>query len=246
MGLMDWISRLMGRTSAGPGKQVPDPESMISSPPAPVAETTASHEDDINQTLRFLRMDIERAVAGGFMPPNEILPTFVEVHGEDLDPAILTVEGQRMLAEVLAAHRLAQANWPEVTDCDRLDAAFAALEANGVISRQDFTCCGTCGASEIHGEIDAARREGRPAHGYAFYHQQDTESAADGGGLYLNYGADEPGDEAAVAVGHEIVAALKAKGLSPEWNGRIERRIHVPMDWKRRMPGTTIHGSGNA
>jgi hypothetical protein len=72
--------------------------------------------------------------------------------------------------------------------------------------------------------------------GYAFYHEQDTESAAGGGGLYLNYGSCDEGTEAAVAIGHEIVAALKAKGLDPDWNGSLEKRIGLPLDWKRRGP----------
>ena len=37
----------------------------------------------------------------------------------------------------------------------RVDEALAALEAEGVISRQNFSCCGSCGSSEIWDEIAA-------------------------------------------------------------------------------------------
>jgi hypothetical protein len=112
------------------------------------------------------------------------------------------------------------------------------LEADGVISRQNFWCCGTCGASAIGQEMEDADKAGRPARGYVFYHEQDTESAVGGYGLHLNYGAREQTDEAAVTIGHEIVAHLNRHGLQTDWDGRIERRIAVSLDWKRRRQNT--------
>ena len=129
---------------------------------------------------------------------------------------------------------MAEREWTEATDCDRLDDAFAALEASGVIARQNFTCCGTCGSTEIWDEIGSAEAAGLPAHGYAFFHMQDTESAAEGYGLYLNYGACTEGEAAALAIGHEIVEQLEAHGLRTEWNGDWGTRIHVALDWKKR------------
>jgi hypothetical protein len=129
-----------------------------------------------------------------------------------------------------------------------LDDAFAALEANGVISRQNFTCCGTCGSAEIWDEMKAVEEAGGPVRGYAFYHMQDTESAADGHGIFPNYGACEEGEEAALAIGRDIVTQLEAQGLNCDWNGtQLEaqglncdwngdwgKRIAVGLDWKRR------------
>ncbi|RYD51650.1 MAG: hypothetical protein EOP60_10485 [Sphingomonadales bacterium] len=103
-----------------------------------------------------------------------------------------------------------------------------------MIARQNFSCCGTCGSSEIWDEVDAVTQAGGPGHGYVFYHMQDTESAADGEGLYLNYGAGEDGEEAALAVARDVVAELQSHGLRTDWDGSWDQRIHVALDWKRR------------
>jgi Domain of unknown function (DUF6891) len=39
-----------------------------------------------------------------------------------------------------------------VTDADRVGAAFAALEAGGIVTRTNFTCCQNCGYTEIRHE----------------------------------------------------------------------------------------------
>jgi hypothetical protein len=181
-----------------------------------------------------LRDRIRRDVANGFLDEGEILRNAVEIFEGEMDPALVAREAPALLRNALAEQVLAERGWPSKTDCDRLDAAFAALEADGVISRQNFSCCGTCGSGEIRDEIAAAKERGRPARGYAFFHAQDTESAAEGGGLYLNYGACEEGEMAAVAVGHDIVAKLEAHGLRTDWDGSLSKRIHVSMDWKKR------------
>ncbi|MET9297265.1 hypothetical protein [Streptomyces sp. NPDC003077] len=89
----------------------------------------------------------------------------------------------RMVAALWEERLAEEADWPDVTDVDRVARAFAALEAEGITARMNFTCCATC----AHGEICAERREGD--RGYAFFHQQDTEGAADGHGLYIRFGA---------------------------------------------------------
>jgi hypothetical protein len=63
---------------------------------------------------------------------------------------------------------------------------------------------------------------------------QDTESAADGGGIYLNYGACAEGGPAAIAIAREIVAEIENAGLETHWSGTYQERIGVALDWKRR------------
>ena len=75
---------------------------------------------------------------------------------------------------------------------------------------------------------------GAAAYGYAFFHAQDTERAVEGGGLYLNYGARQEGEAAALAVGHAIVATLAEHGFQTDWDGSIGRRIGVAISWRKR------------
>ena len=197
-------------------------------------EAPAAVEPELSEQLGWLRDSIWRDVASGFYDEDAILTQAIESFDGEIDPAVLRREAQRLLREVLIEHDEAQRGWPARTDCDRLDDAFAALEAAGVISRQHFSCCGTCGSSEIWAEIEAAHKAGAPARGYAFYHVQDTESATEGGGLYLNYGACEEGEDAALAIANDIVTQLEAHGLRTDWNGTWNQRIGVSLDWKRR------------
>lgn len=64
-----------------------------------------------------------------------------------------------------------------------------------------------------------------------FFHQQDTEAAVTGGGLYLSYGTFDHTDPA--VVGREVVTALHAVGATTVWNGRADTRILVsPLEWQ--------------
>ncbi|MEU1310814.1 hypothetical protein ABZ419_18255 [Streptomyces cinnamoneus] len=125
-----------------------------------------------------------------------------------------------------------QETWPEVTDVDRLESAFVALGAAGITARAAFTCCMSCGTAEIGGE--AADGD----HGYVFFHSQDADAAAAGHGLWLRYGvhgADADGS-GTVAVGHAVVAALAAAGLTGTWDGNPARAISIdPLDWRKRL-----------
>jgi len=181
-----------------------------------------------------LRDLVRRDVAGGFFDDDAILTNANDMFEEELPRPLLRVEASAALRVALAAHRAAERGWSDITDCDRLDAAFDALEEEGIVARQNFTCCGTCGATKIWDEIEAAQDEGMTVEGYVFFHMQDTESAVEGQGLCLNYGACEQGEDAAVAIGHRVVAALEAQGLRTEWDGRLEQRIGVALDWKKR------------
>lgn len=184
--------------------------------------------------LQELQHYIQQDVAAGFRREDEIATNAIEILADDYDADALTPHAVRLTAELIAAHKRDQASWPKITDCDRLDTAFAALERAGVVCRQDFSCCGTCGAGEIHDEMDKVAKKGNRVRGYAFYHMQDTEAAIEGHGLYLNYGAVREGEAAAIAIGHEIAASLRQHGLQVDWDGTLAKRIGLKLDWKRR------------
>lgn len=194
----------------------------------------ANEFEPLDDVIDELREQIETDVKAGFLEPWEVEESAVDAFQDQVEPDALEAAAERLTQAAFAAHAREQATWPAVTDCDRLDAAFAALEARGIVARQNFSCCMNCGSQEIWGEVAEAEEEGRVIHGCAFYHEQSTASAVDGGGVMLGYQAVDEGDEAMAAVGREIVDVLRAHGLHPEWNGSPEMCVHVPMDWKRR------------
>lgn len=215
--LRSWFQRLVGQPLSSPA-------------PAPAA----APDGDI---LAEMRAHIDREVAAGFASQDDILQSTIDVFSDEADPAAIGRQAPDLIRQAITRHRAQQQSWPVLTDCDRLDAAFAALEDDGVIARQNFSCCGNCASAEIWAEIDDARDAGRPARGYAYYHMQDTESAVEGHGLYLGYGACAEGETAALDVASEIIAQLEAHGLRSDWDGSITKRIAVPLDWKRRQMG---------
>lgn len=190
----------------------------------------------LQEVLANMSDYIRTQVATGFAVYDEIVPDAVEFFSDDCDADVLRPHVERILRESVEAHVKAQAAWPSVTDCDRLDAAFAELEKLGIVCRQNFSCCGTCAASEIWDEIEAERKKGREIIGCAHYNWQTTESAVEGDGVWLSYGSVVRGERASVDIGHKIADAMRAQGLEVTWNGSLDRRIHVALDWKRRLP----------
>jgi hypothetical protein len=194
---------------------------------------------DLPALLDELHGYLRRLVATGFDTTEEMLAQAVDLFSDTAKPTLVRLHAQRILRELLAAHQAEQATWPAITDCDRLDAAFAALEAKGIVCRQHFSCCGTCGAYEIWDEAATLEAAGVRVRGYAFYHSQDTEAAVDGDGLYLSYGTDSDSAAAALAIANEIVSALQQHGLQVSWNGSWSQRIGVQLTWQRRRKSDT-------
>jgi hypothetical protein len=188
------------------------------------------HHELIGHVTEYLRVK----VSSGFDTRDELVQSAVDVYSDDAAENVLRPVAERITDDLLAEHKQRQAEWPAVTDCDRLDRAFAELEAKGVVSRQNFSCCGTCGTAEIGDEIGETIANGKVARGYTFYHMQDTDAAASGRGLYLNYGSVTDSEDAALLVASEIVTTLNRHGLKTEWNGSWSQRIGVTLNWQRR------------
>jgi len=187
------------------------------------------------QDLDDLRDFIRVQVAAGFAPLDEMVDEAVDVFADTTLPQASLRAAATVIAEkAIAEHVTQQKSWTAPTDCDRLDAAFAALDAAGIVARQHFSCCGSCGATEIHDEMDKVAKDGTTVRGYTFFHVQDTEQAVEGESLFLSYGAPDRDRDAALAIAQEVVAALKEQGLHPAWNGRHANRIGLPMIWRRR------------
>lgn len=179
----------------------------------------------------FVEEYVRTAVAGGFESREQIRETALELAADDGMDDEAQIDA--LVNEAFAEHARAQESWPAVTDNDRLTDAFARLERDGILARQNFACCQNCGHGEMGSEVKLAQKNG-PVRGYTFFHQQDTEAAASGHGLYLAYGSTKGGAKAALEVAGAVTEALRDAGLAPEWDGSLSTRIFVPMEWRRR------------
>jgi hypothetical protein len=188
----------------------------------------------MDEVLADLRSFIAYRVQEGFESLHDIIENATcyaqEKHDhEDLEPDI-----KRMTAELLAAHRAEQAGWQGPTDCDRLDEAFAALNRQGIVARQDFSCCNNCGFIDIWDEVEK-EEERHAVEGYVFYHLQATEQAIEHGELLLAYGCVEDSAEALRRVANKVVAELRRVGLNASWKGTARHPIVVEgIAWRRR------------
>ena len=186
------------------------------------------------QSFDELREFIAQRVREGFESPHELVENahdwaYGRYERDDLLPEV-----KRLTAEALASHQAEQAGWGPTTDCDRLDTAFASLDAQGIVARQDFSCCNNCGFTEIWDEVEKEEQQ-HPVEGYVFYHLQCTERAIKTGQLLLAYGCVEDDLQAFVAIANKIVAELIKAGLKASWGGTAGHPIVIEgLVWRRR------------
>jgi hypothetical protein len=151
------------------------------------------------------------------------------------------------LASQLASE---MADWPDETDCDRLDRVEAALRERGILLWQVSPCCDTCTGGELPDRIDVIN--GRypgfrdRVRGYAFFIDQNMpEMLTDNTQLsvYLAYGWFPPDDSRvepdiyeknALSIAGEICSCLQDEGFKVDWNGSFNRKIGVSLNWHRR------------
>jgi len=198
----------------------------------PIA-TAQDHIDDATEDLLGL---VEDLIWHGFDSAADIDALIEQsaAAAEGLDVA----QVKAFAAATLEKKRATEAGWPAETDCDRLDRAFEQLQQQRVCALQ---CAGDTlddGYEAVSEVINADDVPEDRYMGYCFFHRQDVDHALDGEGLLLAFGylgSDEPQD--IVAVGQLVADALRAQGLTVEWDGSAKRRIGVPgMRWQRRTP----------
>jgi hypothetical protein len=171
----------------------------------------------------LVRIEAARLIRPGFRTRAEVHAEVVGLIEDDVIDipggveTLSTEEIEKIVDDAWSERLRAEQSWVGLSDSDRLASAFAELEAEGIVARMNFTCCGTCGHAEIGEEV----AEDESARGYVFFHMQDADGLVEGDApsLYFDYGAwtgegapfpdDESYAAAAVAIGHEVVRALE-------------------------------------
>lgn len=209
-----------------------EPEKERLSKPPKLKEMSSSNMSD--QLDAEILLEIDWRVRAGFYDKSDLMRIICEeiYAREDIDEALVS----KSIDVRIKKHEADQKVWPAVTDCDRLDSAFAALNKRGVIALQN------AGNTQTDGyEIAEVYHEEHPnpksVIGYCFYHNQDLERVVDGDVLYLSFGPVDPKEEASkgVEVGNIIREELQKAGLKVEWNGTFDDRLRViDLVWQRR------------
>lgn len=149
------------------------------------------------------------------------------------------VVAQKIVKGLFEARRAQQREFGPVKT--NLSAAFAALNDYGVVARQNFMCCMSCGLDAISGEVESSAEWD----GYAFYHSQDAERLVETGSTYVAFGVflrrylpideikamspaerDAFADEKAEALARSvIVPTFEMYGIDVEWDGSAGSRM---------------------
>lgn len=187
------------------------------------------------ETERYLRQSATTWVRSGFYQRAEILERLRErVEDEGVDEEILDELDELLVAE-FRKRKTDESGWERETTNDRIDRAFAELNANGIVAMQNAGYTMSEGWEDVN-EV-ARERTPRPR-GATFYHGQDLERAIDGQGLMLAYGAyvDGDNDAASVVLAQDICDVLARHGVKTTWDGTVTSRIAIPkFTWQKRL-----------
>ena len=180
----------------------------------------------MSDTDEYILDAIRNHVWSGFYSPDDVHQLIDDLLA---DEAMLRRAVEKEFTRKVAA----EGSWPPITDCDRLDQAFAALDARGLIALQNAGYTLSDGITEVSEALHQRGREG--AQGYCFFHGQDLERAVDGEGVMLAFGSLDDDPVHKRKVGELVKEAMESFGFAVEWNGDPETRLNLPaVDWKRR------------
>jgi len=124
---------------------------------------------------------------------------------------------------------------------EKLNNAFKLLRKAGLIARQNFGCCGSCGSYEIATKMEELLDKNKPVVGYVFFNRQNADAlVSDGykpadGRLYLSYAdgtTNKYPNNAPVStldIGKMLLITLTSVGLLAEWNGDSDSCVIVRM-----------------
>lgn len=184
------------------------------------------------EALDRLRAFARVQVRSGYLSDQSVRDEVTEAAREDLSrepDSAAALAGEAVDAEITALV-LEQESWPQTTDVDRLQAAFAELEPHGLL---------VLAAVEDHWDATAALTRvdeaGESVAGVLFFTHTDVWHAVDHGMLELNLWH---GDTANVAVGDDllrlVLQTLGRHGLAATFD---EGRIETTLTWRRRRQG---------
>jgi len=118
----------------------------------------------------------------------------------------------------------------------KLTKAFKLLRKKGLIAKQNFSCCASCGTYELNeiGNEKGIENNGVYPAGFVFYHKQDYEDLTRSGYVHIRYAGFynkkdklRKGSLSDVKIGKTIVEVMNEIGLRTEWDGDPNRCIKV-------------------
>ena len=179
----------------------------------------------------MIRQQVDDDVRGGFLSDAQIVKAVVSGFPGEAPVSILTREAKRFTKAARLAVVADSKEWPKVTDCDRLDLAFAELNDDGILARKNFSCCTTCGVDEIDRELRSSKHASKT--GYVFFTRNDVRHAVHGL-LFLAFGSRDATPASMRRIAKKALAHLRRHKLKARWSGDIDEKILIRVQWQSR------------
>lgn len=183
----------------------------------------------MTESTEYVLDSMKAWVWSGFYTRDDVNSMVDDILDSETDEKLVRVAIKPEFAKKAEAEK----TWPKQTDCDRLDAAFEALFACGVLALHDAGYTMSAGHDVAR---EALEEDSKNVYiGYCFYHGQDLERAVKGDGLWIAFDHVKGNVPEKVEVGRIVQRELERVGFNCEWDGNVNRRIGIPIfDWKRR------------
>lgn len=157
-----------------------------------------------------------------------------------------STEAEKILDEEISVLIAEQETWPQITEVDRLNAAFSDLEALGYHTGGGLVDDAVYEVSKARKADKQAKKIGGELPGYVFYRIEGVEEALSGGHpIYFWYGIPrrKTAHSNKLRVVSDLNAALQAQGLKPEWGGTLKSQLNLPIKWQVRWDESRAKGA---
>ena len=226
----------MGKPTKGaPGNALPSapageaPPAVAGGGAGPAAPGGAGRA--LTESEAYIAERIHLHVWSGLYDVRVVHDMITQLMEPDADEAMLRARVDQELRDKWAAEQ----SWPAVTDVERLQAVYAAVREQGVLVVPN---AGWDGSEAFHTTLSVYKDLGAPPalFGMAYHTAQDVDRAVRGEGLYLGFASTRPEHEErdALRAGETLRDALVAAGFSVEWDGSVEQRMKVALQWQVR------------
>lgn len=183
----------------------------------------------MNEDEEYILDSIKGWVWSGFYSKGDISEMIYDILEEGCDEDMLHAAIEREIEK----KRLAEKEWPEVTDFDRLHRVFYKLHEDGICALHNAGYTMSDGFEDVSEAVHDAPKG--HYHSFCFYHAQDVERAVNGLGLMIAFGALESDGENSIQAGTRIAESLSKAGFKVDWDGTINTRIILPeIEWQKR------------
>ena len=105
------------------------------------------------EELNWLNDYIRSQIVRGSYTEEELLDDAIVAVAEQTERPVDEIHVRNVLKSELARRQVEESEWSRPTDNDRVDSAFDLLSKHGILARQDYACCNSCGQRAIFEEI---------------------------------------------------------------------------------------------